>query len=129
MVALKRTDWVKKMIVKMMMMKEGLMIQYLVWPPSLARHISILRGMDLASFLHKSWLTSWTHMKFSRCLRWSLFRTDCLDSFAFMIDQRFSIGLRSGELPGQSIKLMFWALIQFMEYREVWHGAPSCKKL
>jgi hypothetical protein len=41
----------------------------------------------------------------------------------------FSIGLRSGEFPGQSMTVNGCFLSRAMESLLVWQGAPSCKNL
>lgn len=52
-------------------------------------------------------------------LSWTLF---------FIIFQAFSIGLRSGELPGHSKTGIFWSLRNFVTILALWAGAPSCMK-
>ena len=46
-----------------------------------------------------------------------------------MIAHKFSIGLRSGELPGHSKTLNLLSLKNFCIIFDVWHGARSCWKI
>ena len=53
---------------------------------------------------------------------------EMLSSFCkrnFKIDQKFSIGLRSGEFPGQSATFITASLKTFFTCLHVWHGARS----
>jgi hypothetical protein len=47
----------------------------------------------------------------------------------FIIDQMFSMGFRSGELPGQSIMEKLCWHSNTIDNLLVWQGAPSCRNL
>ncbi len=47
------------------------------------------------------------------------------------MDHTFSVGLRSGELPGQSI-VWNWLTLDWcnpIDFLLLWQGAPSCRNL
>ena len=50
-------------------------------------------------------------------------------TLSFIIFHAFSIGLRSGLLPGHSNTQIFFFWRPCLTFREVWHGAPSCMKM
>ena len=87
-----------------------------------------LLGMDLASFLKSDGSRFETHI---------LLRAECSMgrdvmvwsdlNLRFMMLQRFSIRLRSGELPGQSITVKSWEARRTVTRYALWQGAPSCK--
>ena len=43
-----------------------------------------------------------------------------------IIDQRFSMGFKSGELPGHSKVLMLLSFMNATTFLAVWQGARSC---
>ncbi len=48
--------------------------------------------------------------------------------FVFMKFQAFSMGFKSGELPGQSITSQGLSFKKFLILFEAWQGVPSCRK-
>ncbi len=87
-----------------------------------------LSGIESDSFLRYDGLRSLTHT--SRMALVSL-GTNPMSVFAsmfFMWAQQFSIGLRSRELPGQSMVLMLFVSKNVLIFLEAWQGAPSWRK-
>ena len=48
---------------------------------------------------------------------------------SFILDHKFSIGFKSGLLPGQSKVTTLFSPRNFFTILERWHGAPSCIKI
>ena len=70
---------------------------------------SILTGMESLSLRRYSLLSPLIH---SFLMAWVSLGTELMSSFlrcSFMYAQQFSMGLRSGLLPGQSMTLNCWA--------------------
>jgi len=106
--------------------------QYFVTPPLFARHASMRCGNEAMRHCTKSSEIE-DQAAFTRVMSSSLvLGRGAIKIESFKIDQRFSIGFKSGEFPGHKPLLQTaLKLIESIlrERNAVWAGAPSCMKI
>ena len=86
-------------------------------------------GMLSISFRQYSGVISLTQTSFIAFSN-SLALLACFSATLFLTTiHRFSIGFKSGLLPGQSRTLTFFDFKKVVTILERWHGAPSCMKI
>ncbi len=102
--------------------------QYLqCWPFSF-KTSSIRPGMLSINFWAKSWLMA-AHSCIINAWSKSEFVGFCLSTHLLRIDNKFSMGLRSGEFPGHGPKMsMFCSSSHLVITFALWQGALSCWK-
>ena len=104
-------------------------VQYLVTPPRLLITAEHLLGIDSIKLWCNSVVNSWFQTRITASLRSLLFFGWQAWTFLAMTYHRFSIGFRSGELPGQSRTVILYSVKNYFIFFEVWHGAESCWKI
>ena len=99
--------------------------QYFVWPPSLSRTAFTLLGMGFtrASQVATGMLF---HSSMMMSRSWQIFETLHNSTFRLRIPQRCSVGLKSGDMLGQSITFTLSLFSKAMVVLEVCLGSLSC---
>ena len=83
-------------------------------------------GMELIKFLHCPLIfSSRNHTWITASIIFVFVVQSIFCNLALHMDQRFSIGLRSGEFPGQSRRVTPLSLKYFTITLETWQGAES----
>ena len=98
-----------------------------MWPPLAFRSIDTRLGIEYISVWHICFTSgSWNHMVMIASISLVFSVQSWFLSLVLTILQRFSIGLRSGEFPGQGRILIPLSIMNCLTFFEVWHGARSC---
>ena len=101
--------------------------QYFVWPPLFAKQAAIRRGIDSTSSWQYSGVISEHHTRLIFSIKSLCDMQFCCLRHSFIWLQQFSIGLRSGEFPGQPCSSSkSCAAIHCFTNLALWQGAPSC---
>ena len=79
--------------------------EYLVCKPLLFNTAWIHFGIERQSFSQYYGMISWTHVSLITCFKWVSELGLCAATFCFKTTQQFSMGLRSGEFPGQGPRI------------------------
>ena len=97
-----------------------------VWSPLHFVTLLILFGMLKISFLQYSTSKFFTQTSFMACCSTKKLKGCYSATFLFVVDNQFSIGLRSGLFPGHSSMLILCWSRKLCTILDRWHEAPSC---
>ena len=100
--------------------------QYLIGYPLFFNTRLIRSGMEATSLLQTSGVTSRHQRRDKAAFSWGISSCVPFCILALMINHKFSIGLISGELPGQASNSISLSANHLMTLRAVWQGALSC---